>query len=290
MLMNMKDLLSVAKKQQFAVGAFNICDSLLFETVMSAAEEQHAPVIIELAPPEFDYVGDDFFTYVKERMMKSPIPCVLHLDHGKTLEDCMRAIRCGFTSVMMDGSQLPYEENIKLTKKIADIAHSVHVSVEGEIGTIGALSDSVEGGVENIEYTRPEEVIDFLKRTNADCLAIAIGTAHGIYAKDQIPKLRLDILKDIHSKTDDPLVLHGGSANKDEEIAEACKLGICKVNIASDYRKAFFSSVEKTLCETHATWTPDVYEQAKNDAKAVIAHKMSLFNSIDKASFYKEVM
>lgn len=288
MLMNMKDLLKVAKDNHFAVGAFNICDNLLFQTVIEAAEENNSPVIVELAPPEFDYVTDDFFEFIIKRLEKSSVPCVLHLDHGKTLADCMKAIRVGFTSIMIDGSELSYEDNKILTKRITEIAHTINVSVEGEIGTIGALADSVEGGVEKVEYTQPEQVIDFIRSTNVDTLAIAIGTAHGIYPKEFIPKLRLDILKEINKITDHPLVLHGGSANKDDEIKEACENGICKVNIASDYRKAFFEGVTKTLFDEKPFWTPDVYSQAKLNAKQVITNKMNLFNSINKADLYKE--
>ena len=287
MLMNMESLLQTARKHHFAVGAFNVCDSLLFSTVMECAEEQHAPVIVELAPPEFSYVGSDFFAYAVKRMQNSSVPCVLHLDHGKTIQDCIRAIRCGFTSVMIDGSLLAYEDNVKLTKTVVELAHGVDVSVEGEIGTIGALSDSVEGGVEQVTYTRPEEVTDFLTRTNADTLAVAIGTAHGIYPKGFVPKLRLDILEAIEKLNTRPLVLHGGSANRDEEIAEACRHGICKVNIASDYRKAFFQGTKEMLIETDAFWTPDVFVSGKREAKRVITHKMQLFGCIGQADKYR---
>lgn len=287
MLMNMKDLLSIAQKHHFAVGAFNVCDSILLKTVIEAAEENNAPIIVELAPPEVNFVGDEFFQLVIHRLQNAKVPAVLHLDHGVTLCDCVRAIQNGFTSVMIDGSQLTYEENVALTQKVVEIAHAVDVSVEAEIGTIGALENSIEGGVANIMYTKPEEVQDFAKRTALDSLAIAIGTAHGIYPKGQAPKLRLDILDEIHQASPQlPLVLHGGSSNKDEEIREACKLGICKVNIASDYRKAFFSQVEKTLHEKHLFWTGDVVEDAIHAAKAVITHKMTLFGCQNKADLY----
>ena len=251
MLMNMESLLQTARKHHFAVGAFNVCDSLLFSTVMECAEEQHAPVIVELAPPEFSYVGSDFFAYAVKRMQNSSVPCVLHLDHGKTIQDCIRAIRCGFTSVMIDGSLLAYEDNVKLTKTVVELAHGVDVSVEGEIGTIGALSDSVEGGVEQVTYTKPEEV------------------------------------KAIEKVNTCPLVLHGGSANRDEEIAEACRHGICKVNIASDVRKAFFQGTKEMLIETDAFWTPDVFVSGKREAKRVITHKMQLFGCIGQADKYR---
>lgn len=287
MLINMKEMLHVAKENNFAVGAFNIADSELFRCVIEEAEKHNAPVIVQLAPPEFDYVGETFFSFVRKRLEQSPVPCVLHLDHGKTLEDCMRAIRCGFTSIMIDGSELEYEENVSISKKIVEFAHAVDISVEAEIGTIGALDNSSEGGTETIIYTKPSDVVDFVGRTGIDTLAIAIGTAHGIYPKGLVPKLKLDLLKEIREITTIPLVLHGGSSNADEEIKEACRIGIQKVNIASDYRKAFFAGVKQTLVEDDAFWSPDVFEKGTQDAKAVISHKMDLFGCKGKASLYK---
>lgn len=286
MLLTMKELLRVAKKNHFAVGAFNIADSELFKCVIAEAEASQAPVIVELAPPEFDYAGADFLAYVRNRLIKSSVPCVLHLDHGKTIADCIKAIQCGFSSVMIDGSQLSYKENVELSAKVVELAHMVGISVEGEIGTIGALDDSSEGGAKNVIYTQPSDVTDFLSKTGLDTLAIAIGTAHGIYPKDFVPELKLDLLKEIRQVTDAPLVLHGGSANKDEEVKAACQLGIQKVNIASDYRKAFFTTVQKTLNDTRAFWSPDVYEAAINAARQVIHHKMELFGCIGKAKCY----
>lgn len=287
MLITMKEMLEVAKEHHFAVGAFNIADSELFRCVIEEAEANNAPVIVELAPPEFDYVGEDFFEFVCRRLEKSTVPCVLHLDHGGSLEDCMKAIRCGFTSVMIDGSQLPYEENVAISKKVVEVAHAVGVSVEGEIGTIGALENSSEGGAETITYTQPEEVQDFVARTGVDSLAIAIGTAHGIYPEGFVPKLRLGLLSEIRALTNTPLVLHGGSANDDEEIRQACEIGIEKVNIASDYRRAFFTGVKETMNESDPFWSPDVFAHATEKAKDVIRHKMHLFNCIDKADLYK---
>ncbi len=130
----------------------------------------------------------------------------------------MKAIQAGFTSVMLDGSELPYEENVMLTKEMAGLAHMVDVSVEGEIGTIGVMSNSEEGGVEHVTYTNPEDVVDFVTKTGVDCLAIAIGTAHGIYPKGFVPKLQLELLEKIQTVSPVPLVLHGGSNNPDEEI------------------------------------------------------------------------
>lgn len=286
MLITMKEMLSWARENNFAVGAFNICDSLLMQTVIETAEKNNSPVIVELAPPEFEFVGEDFFKYVVERLKNSPVPCVLHLDHGKTLEDVKKAVRCGFTSVMIDGSLLSYEENVAITKEVVEYCHPLGISVEAEIGTIGSVNGP-EGGAEKIIYTKPEDVTKFIGDTGADSLAIAIGTAHGIYPAGDIPKLRLDILKEINAITPVPLVLHGGSSNKDEEIHEAAIGGVSKVNIASDYRKAFFAQLEKTLDETHLFWSGDVYPDAIKAGEEVITQKMELFESIGKADLYK---
>lgn len=186
MLLTMKEMLAVARAEKFAVGAFNICDSLLMKTVMEAAEANNAPIIVELAPPEFDYVGEEFFKYAVEKLKKSKVPAVLHLDHGRTLEQVKKAIACGFTSVMIDGSLLDYDGNAALTKEVVDYCRSFGVSVEAEIGTIGTL-DGPEGGAEEIVYTKPEDVIQFIHDTGADSLAIAIGTAHGIYPAGKVP-------------------------------------------------------------------------------------------------------
>ncbi len=287
MLYTMKEVLAIAKGNNFAVGAFNIADNVLFKVVIEEAERLNAPVIIQLAPPEVDFVGKEFFKYVVERLKNSKVPCVLHLDHGKTIGDCLKAIQYGFTSVMLDGSELPFETNIALCKQVSEIARQVGVSVEGEIGTIGITGNSVEGGVDKIHYTQPEEVVEFVSKSGVDTLAIAIGTAHGIYPEGMVPKLRLDILEKITEVTDIPLVLHGGSSNSDEEIKNACKLGVNKVNIASDYRLAFFQQTTKTLNETKAFWSPKVYGTAILEAKKVIAHKMELFGCIDKANLFR---
>lgn len=287
MLLNMKELLEVARKNKFAVGAFNIADSELFKVVIETAEENNSPVIIQLAPPEFDYVGNDFFTYVVKRLTSSKVPCVLHLDHGKTLSDCMRAIQCGFTSVMIDASEESFQKNKEITKQVVDVAKLVNVSVEGEIGTIGATLNSVEGGVSDIEFTRPDDVVNFVNFTGVDTLAIAIGTAHGIYSPGFVPKLKLDLLDEINDVSSVPLVLHGGSANDDKEISLACTKGVAKINIASDYRKVFFDTLKETMVSNYSFWSPKVYGESIIAAKAMVKHKMELFGSVDKSDLYK---
>lgn len=287
MLINMEEMLKIADANDFAVGAFNATESSLFRSVVEEAEKQNAPAIIQAAPGEFNFATRQFYAYVRERLANSPIPFVLHLDHGKTMEECMKAIQAGFTSVMFDGSALPYEENAAQTAEVVRLAHMVGVSVEGEIGTIGTMSNSDEGGVENVTYTDPDEVVDFVSRTGVDCLAIAIGTAHGIYPKGFVPKLQLELLREIKKVSPVPLVLHGGSNNPDDEIREACRIGIRKVNISSDFKQAFFVRLNQVLTETGGFIPAKVLNPAIESAKKVIAEKMDLFGSIDKAGLYR---
>ena len=287
MLVSMKYLLDKAKDADFAVGAFNATELALVRSVVEQAEESDSPAIIEASAGEFEFVTKDFYKYVIERCKDSRVPFALHLDHGHTVEECVRAIQAGFTSVMIDGSTLPYEENVALTKKVVEIAHAAGVTVEGEIGTIGAIGNSDEGGVTNITYTRPEDVVDFVEKTGVDCLAIAIGTAHGIYPKGYTPKLQLELLKEIKKIAPVPLVLHGGSNNPDDEIAKACKIGIAKVNISSDIKYAYFKKLDEVYKETGGFVPAKVMGPAIVDTKAVVKNKMELFNSVGKASLYR---
>lgn len=273
MLINMKEMLEVAEQNHFAVGAFNATESSLFRSVVEEAEAQDAPAIVQVAPGEFDFATREFYTYVRERLAGSRVPFVLHLDHGKNMEQCMKAIQAGFTSVMLDGSELPYEENVRVTREVADLAHMVGVSVEGEVGTIGVMSNSEEGGVEHVTYTDPGDVVDFVNRTGVDCLAIAIGTAHGIYPKGFVPKLQLELLEEIKKVSSVPLVLHGGSNNPDEEIRRACRIGIRKVNISSDFKYAFFKKVNQVIEETGGFIPAKVLTPGICEARKVIREK-----------------
>lgn len=287
MLLNLKEMLSVAKKNSFAVGAFNTTDVALVRAVVEEAEQTNTPAILQFAPGEFKYATPYFFEYVKTRLLDSKMPFALHLDHGKTVEDCLMAIRAGFTSVMFDGSQMKFEENMKITKQIADIAHIVNVSVEGEIGTIGTMGNSDEGGVKDIIYTNPDDVVAFVDYTKVDALAVAIGTAHGIYPKNFEPKLQLDLLQKINTITKVPLVLHGGSDNPNEEIKRACEIGIQKVNISSDIKQEFFKTVSSILNDTGCFMPPKVFNPAIEATKKVVHNKMELFGSLGKAGLYK---
>lgn len=247
MLMNMKDLLKVAQENHFAVPAFNIGSDQLLKAVMKKVNELKSPVILEMSPDEFEFVGYGQIQAMIYEASKTDVPVVIHLDHGDKYETVVKAIQAGMTSVMIDASKLPYEENVAITKKVVETAHIANVSVESELGTIGTTGNSIEGGTEGVIYTVPVEAKQFIEDTGIDTFAVAIGTAHGIYPKDMKPKLRIDILNEITEEVKVPLVLHGGSSNKDDEIAAAVKNGICKINISSDIKVAFYNKCREVL-------------------------------------------
>ena len=232
MLLNMRDLLAVARANRFAVPAFNISSSMLLNGAIEAAEEANAPVIIAIHPDELAFVGTAFVKFALAEAIDASVPVVIHLDHGSTLEQIMVAIRAGFTSVMIDASELPLEGNIEACREVVELAHKVNVSVEGELGTIGELDEEAEAGAEEVIFANPDEVKSFVDAAGVDTLAIAIGTSHGLYPKHMKPEIRLDLLQEINAKVDIPLVLHGGSGNPDAEIAKAVELGINKINIS----------------------------------------------------------
>lgn len=289
MLMNMKDLLTVAQKNHFAVPAFNIGSDQLLKAVMKTVKELKSPVILEMSPDEFNFVGYAQIQAMLYEAAHTDVPVCIHLDHGDSYETVVRAIQAGMTSVMIDASKLSYEENVAITKKVVETAHIANVSVESELGTIGTTGNSIEGGTQGVIYTVPEEAKQFIEDTGIDTFACAIGTAHGIYPKDMKPKLRIDILKDITDQVSVPLVLHGGSSNKDEEIAEAVKNGICKINISSDIKVAFYEQARKTLNENPGYREPlEIYPAAMEACGKVCADKIRLFNSQDKVKCYYE--
>ncbi|MBP3851765.1 MAG: ketose-bisphosphate aldolase [Erysipelotrichaceae bacterium] len=289
MLMNMTDLLSVAQKNHFAVPAFNIGSDQLLKAVMKTVKELRSPVILEMSPDEFDFVGYSQIQAMIYEAAQTDVPVCIHLDHGDSYETVVRAIQAGMTSVMIDASMLPYEENVAITRKVVETAHMAGVSVESELGTIGTTGNSVEGGTQGVIYTVPSEAKQFIEDTGIDTFACAIGTAHGIYPKDMKPKLRIDILKEIVKEVSIPLVLHGGSSNKDEEISAAVKNGICKVNISSDIKIAFYQEVRKVLKDNPDYREPlQIYPSAMEACSKVCAEKIRLFNAQDKVKYYYE--
>ncbi|MBM0065532.1 ketose-bisphosphate aldolase [Alkalicoccobacillus gibsonii] len=287
MLMNMKDLLAVAYKNQFAVGSFNVANSEFVRVIIEAAEEKNAPAIIQIHPNEVELLGDDFITYVREACRNASVPMVIHLDHGGSVEDVMRAIRNGFTSVMIDASHASFEDNIAISKEVVKLAQSVNVSVEAELGTIGSNEGSSEGGADEILYTDADDAKTFVEETGIDTLAIAIGTSHGQYKHDRQPELKLDLLAEINSKVDIPLVLHGGSDNKDEEISQTYLNGVAKINLSTDMKNAFFKEMRRFLVENDTAYEPDVImPSARKAAQEVVKKKMDLFNSTNQAHHY----
>lgn len=287
MLMNMADLLAVANEHNFAVPAFNVSSNMILKGVMHTCEEMQAPVIIAIHPDELEFVEDSFVKAVIEEAHKATVPVCVHLDHGSKFEQILRAIQDGFTSVMIDGAHLSLEENIAITKKIVEVAHPVNVSVEAELGTIGTADDYGEAGSKEIIYTEVDDAVRFIKETDIDCLAIAIGTAHGLYPKDRKPKLALDRLKEIKASVSIPLVLHGGSGNPDEEIAQSVKLGVNKINISSDIKDAFYQECRKVLEDMNLREPMAIYPKCIDAMNEVIRHKINLFDDADKVKYYK---
>ena len=287
MLMNMSDLLKVANEHNFAVPAFNISSDAMLQGVIESCEKEKSPVIIAVHPNELAYSGDSFVEMIKDAANKTTVPVALHLDHGGSLEQIYRAIRDGFTSVMIDASTSTFEENIELTKKVCAIAHPLNVSVEAELGTIGSTNGDREGGTDTIIYTNPDDAVKFVEASGCDCLAIAIGTAHGIYPKGFVPHLRLDLLEEIKSKVSIPLVLHGGSANPDEEIAGAVKRGVNKINISSDIKAAFFEEARKVLEDQGLREPLDIFTACIDAMNETVVHKIRLFESNNKTQYYK---
>ena len=286
MLMTMKDLLAVARAHRFAVPAYNISSSMLLRGALEAAEEADAPVIIAIHPDELAFVGTAFVTMALEEARNRSVPVVVHLDHGSSVEQVMGAIRAGFTSVMIDASELPLEQNIAACREVTDLAHAVDVSVEGELGTIGELDEEAEAGAEEVVFVEPDEVKHFVAATNVDTLAVAIGTSHGLYPKDMKPEIRLDLLREINEKVDIPLVLHGGSGNPDEEIAQAVELGICKINISADMKSAFYLKAREVLNNPILREPSSIYPECIDAMKAVCRQKFDLFSTTGKAALY----
>lgn len=282
----MKELLKVAKENQFAVPAFNICSYDMLKAIIEESERLNAPVILEIHPDEIAYLNDEFVASVRAYAHNSKVPVVIHLDHGGTVKDVLRAIRNGYTSVMIDASLQSFEDNLAITKEVVALAHAVGVSVEAEIGTIGN-NGSAEGGAANIIYTDPEQAKHFGEETNIDSLAIAIGTAHGLYPKDKTPKLNIELLKELNQQIDKPFVLHGGSGNPDAEVSESVRYGVAKVNLSSDLKSVFFDALREVLSDNPEMYEPNaVYPYANKKVQEVVKHKMGVLNTIGKAELY----
>ena len=286
MLMNMEKLLAVANKHNFAVPAFNISDWGMLQGIFEISEEKEAPVIIAIHPNELKLVGREFMKAVIERARNSFLPVAINLDHGASLEQIVMAIQVGYTSVMIDGSHFPFAENVAISKEVVRVAHAADVTVEGELGTIGSTDKEAETG-SDIIFTDPDDAAKFVKETGIDALAIAIGTSHGLYPKGFVPKLNLELLKKIKAKVSVPLVLHGGSDNPDNEIAESVNLGINKINISSDIKAAYYKKMREVLKDESVRTPASATPPSVAAMKEVAAHKIELFRTGGKVSLYQ---
>ena len=277
MLVTTKKNLLEAQKNHYAVGAFNVENMEMVQAVIAAAEEMHSPIIIQTTPSTLKYASPELYlANVKALANKAEVPIAIHLDHGNSFELAMQTFRCGYTSIMIDGSQKPFEENIALTSAVIKAAHAANISVEAELGTVGGKEDSLDNGEGG--YTDPSKAKEFVERSGCDSLAVAIGTAHGVYK--HAPKLDLNRLSAIREVVDIPLVLHGTSGVDDEVVKECVQRGICKVNYATDLRIAYTRGVKEVLAENPDTIDPKKYgARGREYVKQYVMEKMQVVGS-----------
>ena len=310
-LVTTKKMFAQAYKNNYAIGAFNVNNMEIVQGITEACKEEKAPVILQVSKGARAYANHTYLVkLVEAAVLECPeIPIVLHLDHGPDFETCKACIDGGFTSVMIDGSSHSFEDNIKLTRQVVEYAHDHGVVVEGELGTLAGIEDEVAVEHGNESYTRPEEVEEFVKRTGVDSLAIAIGTSHGAYKfkPEQCtrnaqgilvpPALRFDILEEVSKKLPGfPIVLHGSSSvpqeyvkmiNEnggkmpdaigvpEEELRQAAKLSVCKINIDSDIRLAKTGTIRKFFNDYPSKFDPREYlKPARANVKEMVRHKL----------------
>ena len=280
MLVTLEEILKDAEERKYGVGLFNMLNMEMARGIIEAAEEMRSPLILGVAEVHLPSVP---FTYAKDVMMKiakeSSVPVCLHFDHGTDPAKIYAALQAGFTSVMYDGSSLPYEENVRATKEISVVAHALGASVEAELGHVGGEEDATESEAEEALYTNPAEVNDFIDRADVDALAVAIGTAHGVYRKK--PKLDLARLAEIYRISKKPLVLHGGSGLTDDDFRNTVANGIRKINICTEMCRAEHLAFARAY-EQGVSFEKAVIA-AKDAVKAVVVDKMQVFGSQNKA-------
>lgn len=280
-LVPMKDLLDEAYKKGYAVPALNASHLEFIKAILEVAEEQRSPVIIQTAYEEIQYAdgGKTIVDLVKNIGYDKDVRVAIHLDHGPNFEAAAHCIRSGYTSVMYDGSFLPFEENISNTCKVVEMAHAVGVSVEAELGQLGTTEFGTENN--NAHLTDPVKAKEFVERTGVDCLAVAIGTAHGLYKGE--PHLDFDRLKKITELTRVPIVLHGGTGVPDRHIKKAISLGVSKINVSTALRKAFIEGMQKHM-ESHPEdlMTMYILGAGMESLKEEIRNVMKMFGSAGK--------
>lgn len=291
-----------------ALGAFNVNNMEQVQAVVNAAAETNSPVIIQVSRGALKYTEKVYIKYLIQAAVEShpDIPIVLHLDHGDCLDTVKTAISLGFTSVMIDASSKPYEENVRLTKEVVDYAHPFGVSVEAELGTLGGIEEDVVG---EVKLTDPDQAVDFVNKTGCDALAVAIGTSHGAYKFKTTPKLATDRVKVISDKTQKPLVMHGSSSVPQEirdqinkyggkmpdaqgvpipAIQEAIKGGVCKVNVDTDSRMAMTGEIRRVFVESPGIFDlRDYLGPGREAIKKLVESKMRDFGTAGHAHDYK---
>ncbi|NLJ84088.1 MAG: class II fructose-1,6-bisphosphate aldolase [Halanaerobiaceae bacterium] len=282
-LVPMADILNKANEGGYAVGGFNINNLEFLQAIVQAAEETGSPLILQTSEGALKYIGVDYVVGMVQAATKNTtVPVALHLDHGSSFEVIMQCIRNGYSSVMIDGSHLPFEENVRLTSKVVEAAHAVGVSVEAELGRLGGTEDDLSVDEEDATLTNPEEAEEFVKRTGVDALAIAIGTAHGVYKGE--PKLDFDRLKVIKERIKIPVVLHGASGIPEEDLKKAVSLGVCKVNVNTDFQQAYAAKVREVLANDAEVYDPrKICGPGREAIKAAVVEKIMFLGSNGRA-------
>ena len=307
-LVTTKDMFEKSMKEHFAIGAFNVNNMEIVQAIVKAAADENSPIILHASSSAIKYAGIEYLKKMIESALDEyDIPLALHLDHGPDFETCKMCIDNGFSSVMIDGSKYDFEENIALTRKVVEYAHSKGVVVEAELGKLAGIEDDVNVSASDAMYTDPDQAKEFVDRTSCDSLAIAIGTSHGAYKFKGEAKLRFDILANVKQKLPNtPIVLHGASTvipelvemcNKyggdipgakgvpDEILHEASISGVSKINVDTDLRLAMTAAIRKTFAEDPAVFDPRKYlGNARTLIEEVVKHKIKdVFGSSNKA-------
>lgn len=279
MFVTSKDIITKAQQGGYAVPAFNAENMEMAQAIVTAAEEAHSPVLIQTTAPTVKYfVPTMTHAIVRELAERASVPVALHLDHCSSFDDVMVAIKAGYTSVMFDGSKLPFEENLRITHQVVETARPMGITVEAELGCVGGKEDNVSA---DAIYTDVDEAREFVERTDVDLLAVAIGTAHGFYKGE--PKLDFERIAAIRDAVSAPLVLHGGSGVPEASVKRAISLGMAKVNFATELRAAATVAVREVLRD-ESVIDPKKYMGAAREAvKALCLEKIDMCSSANKA-------
>lgn len=277
-LVNSRELLQDAQAHGYAVGAFNVENMEMMQAVVAAAEAESAPLILQTTPSTLRYAGPAVFAAMARAIAgKARVPVAIHLDHGDSFELCRQAAWDGYTSVMIDGSKLPLEDNIILVRRVVQMAGDIsqQPAVEAELGRLGGKEDSLEVKPGEDIYTDPGEAARFVEETGIDSLAVAIGTAHGFYKGK--PKLDFDRLAQLRDAVSVPLVLHGSSGVPDEDVQRAISLGVCKVNFATELRAAYTEAARQTLSGDPALYDPKKFGAPGREAVTrLVRHRIAV--------------